>query len=52
MLCVDSILGGWCVFSRSLTLHAFILIINVYLSMSTQEYKGVAIKKLIHSKCN
>ena len=28
-----------------------IIIINVYLSRSTQEYKDVTIKKMIHSKC-
>ena len=27
------------------------IIINVYLSMSSQEYKGVTIKKMMHSKC-
>ena len=27
------------------------IIINVILSMSTQEYKGVTIKKMIHSMC-
>ena len=26
-------------------------VINVYLPMSTQKYKGVAIKKMTHSKC-
>ena len=31
--------------------NIIIIKINVYLSMSTQEYKGVTIKKIMHGKC-
>ena len=32
-------------------LYTIIIIINDFFSMSTQEYKCVVIKKIIHSKC-